>query len=59
MYLLHVRRDGTVQRVDIVQSTGHRELDEACVAAYKQRRFRQNFAAKARKVKIPVTFANP
>jgi TonB family protein len=59
MYLLQVRRDGTLERVDIVQSTGHRELDEACISAYKQWRFRHDFAAKAHKVKIPVTFANP
>jgi TonB family protein len=59
MYLLRLRRDGTVERVDIVQSTGHRELDEACLSAYKQWRFRQDFAAKAHKVKMPVTFANP
>jgi TonB family protein len=59
MYLLHVRSDGTVERVDVVESTGHRELDNACVAAYRQWRFRRDFAAKAHKVKIPVTLANP
>jgi TonB family protein len=59
MYLLHLRRDGTVERVDVVQSTGHGELDKACISAYKHWRFRENFAAKAHKVKIPVTFANP
>jgi TonB family protein len=59
MYLLHVRTDGAVERVDVVESTGHRELDDACVAAYRQWRFRRDFAAKAHKVKIPVTFANP
>jgi TonB family protein len=59
MFLLHVRNDGTVSRVEVVQSTGHRELDDACISAYSQWRFRKDFAAKAHKVKIPVTFANP
>lgn len=59
MFLLRVRNDGSVLRVDVVESTGHRELDDACISAYKQWRFRPEFAAKAPKVKIPVTFANP
>jgi TonB family protein len=57
-FMLHVRSDGTVERVDVVQSTRHRELDDACISAYRQWRFRKEFAAKAHKVKIPVTFAN-
>jgi TonB family protein len=58
-FMLHVRSDGTVERVDVVQSTRHRELDDACISAYMQWRFRKDFAAKTHKVKIPVTFANP
>ena len=54
--MLFLRSDGTVERVDIVKSTGYRELDDLCVATYKQRRFRQSFAAKTHKVKMPVTF---
>ena len=57
--LLHVRSDGTVSRVDVVQSTGHRELDDACITAFSQWRFRKDYAARVHKVKIPVTFANP
>jgi TonB family protein len=59
LFLLHLRSDGSVSRVDVVQSTGHRELDDACISTYRQWRFRQNFAAKAHKVKIPVTFKMP
>jgi TonB family protein len=51
IFLLHVRSDGSVSRVDIVQSTGHRELDEACISVYGPWRFRTDFAAKAHKVK--------
>ena len=56
MFLLHVRGDGSVSRVDIVQSTGHRELDEECLSVYGLWRFRTDFAAKTHEVKIPVTF---
>ena len=56
IYLLHLHSDGTVERVDIVKSTGYRELDDVCVATYKKWRFRQNFVAKTHKVNIPVTF---
>jgi len=56
MFLIHVRSDGTVSRVDIVQSTGHRELDDACLSVYRQWRFRKDFAAKVHNVKMPVTF---
>jgi len=59
IYLLSLRSDGTVERVDIVKSTGYRELDDLCVATYKQWRFRQSYVAKVRKVKMPVTFTLP
>ena len=55
-FMLHVRANGTVQSVEVLQSTGHRELDEACIAAYTQWHFRQSFAAKFHKIKIPMTF---
>ena len=57
MFLLHLRSDGIVERVDIVQSTGHRDLDEACLTVYRQWRFVPSFAAKVHKVKMPVTFS--
>jgi TonB family protein len=56
IYSLYLRSDGTVERVDVVKSTGHRELDDVCVATYKKWRFRQNFVAKTHKVNMPVTF---
>jgi TonB family protein len=59
LFSLYVKSDGTVSRVEVVQSTGHRELDDACISVYSQWHFRTDFAAKAHKVKIPVTFANP
>jgi TonB family protein len=59
MFLLHVRSDGSVSRVDIVQTTGHRELDEECISVYGLWRFRTDFAAKTHRVKLPVTFKLP
>jgi TonB family protein len=56
IFLLHVRSDGSVSHVDIVQSTGHRELNDVCISVYGLWRFRTDFAAKTHKVKIPVTF---
>jgi TonB family protein len=56
IYLLQLRSDGAVERVDIVKSTGYRELDDECVATYKKWRFRQNFVAKTHKVRMQITF---
>jgi TonB family protein len=56
IFLLHVRGDGSVSRMDILKSTGHRELDDACLSVYSQWRFRKDFAAKVHNVKMPVTF---
>lgn len=39
-YAMHVRKDGTVKRVEIIQSTGHRILDQAVITALRQWRFR-------------------
>jgi len=59
VYLLHLRKDGTVKRIEIVQSMGYRELDDACLVAFKKWRFRPDFAAKYTEVKMPVTLGNP
>src|SRR5207248_11702338 len=39
-FLLHIRRDGTVKSIDVLKSTGHRILDQAAIAAFRQWRFR-------------------
>jgi TonB family protein len=36
LFLLHVRTDGSVERVETVQSIGHRVLDAAAIAAFRQ-----------------------
>src|SRR4051794_1388659 len=52
VFVFHLRGDGTVLRVEILQSTGHAVLDQACVQAFS----RWRFARGAKAIKIPVTF---
>ena len=53
VFLLTVRPDGSVQSVDVLKTTGHSELDEAAVAAFRQWRFKPGAVTK---VKIPMDF---
>jgi TonB family protein len=53
-FVMHVRRNGTVSRVDIIRSTGHRILDQAVVRAFSQWRFRPDSVDK---VASPVAFS--
>jgi TonB family protein len=55
VFLLHVRRNGTVKSVDVLKSTGHRILDQAAIAAFRQWRFRTD-AEYAPLAKVPITF---
>lgn len=50
---MHVRPDGTVSRVDVVQSTGQKVLDDATVAALIKWRFEPG---KTKKVRMPITY---
>jgi len=52
IFLLHLRRDGTVESVDAFKSTGHTELDEAAMIALRKWRFHPG----PTKVKIPLEF---
>ena len=54
VFLFHVRPDGTVSSVEVVQSTGHKILDDASVEAFSKWRFKPGLGAS--KVKIPVTY---
>lgn len=56
VYFLRLRADGTVESVRVTQSTGHPELDQSCVEAFRCWRFRPKFVQFSRRVKIPVTF---
>src|SRR4051794_39591270 len=52
-FIMHIRPDGTVWRVEIKKSTGHRMLDDAAVKAFMQWRFHPG---KHNAVGTPVNF---
>ena len=55
VFLLHIRRDGTVESVDTLISTSHVELDNAAKSAFIKWRFRPG----PTKAKVPITFKPP
>jgi TonB family protein len=52
-FILRVRSDGTVARVEIEDSTGAPQLDQTVIAAYSKWRFKPG---KAKSVRVPVSF---
>jgi len=54
-FLLHLRRDGTVESVETLTSTRHAELDNIAKSAFIKWRFRSG-AAEA---KVPITSKPP
>ena len=54
VFHLHIRADGTVSSVDILQSTGNELLDQSAKRDYLRWRFRAPGSATT--VKIPITF---
>ena len=53
LFQFHVRPDGTVSSVEVIQSTGHKILDNVSVEAFATWRFKPGSPSK---VKIPVTY---
>jgi TonB family protein len=53
IFAAHVRPDGTVARVETLQSTGSRILDKASIDAFSRWRF---VPGSVKKVKIPVQY---
>ena len=54
LFVLYVRRDGTVSAVAVVRSTREKELDIAAAQALIRWRFEPNLYER---VKVPITFA--
>jgi TonB family protein len=52
--LVYIRPDGSVERAEVAQSSGHKVLDDAALAAFSQWQF---IPGKLKKAKIPFTFA--
>jgi protein TonB len=53
MFILRVRPDGTVARVDVEDSTGAPLLDRTAIAAYSKWRFKPG---RVKAVRVPVHF---
>ena len=54
-FLLHLRRDGTVESVETLSSTGYHELDAVAKDSFIKWRFRPGPTA----AKVPITFKPP
>ena len=52
-FILHVRPDGTVSRVQVEDSTGAPLLDQTAIAAYSKWRFKPG---RVKAVRVPVSF---
>jgi TonB family protein len=53
LFILSIRPDGTVESVAVTKSTGHPQLDQSAMAAFRQWRF---VPGRLTKVKIPIEF---
>ena len=53
IFMLHVRPDGKVASIDVLQSTGHTILDQACIEAFSMWRF---VPGAVKNVKIPIRY---
>jgi TonB family protein len=54
VFQLHIRADGRVSSVEIVQTTGHPELDQSAISAFSSWRFQP--PGRPAKLKMPITF---
>ena len=54
VFQLHIRAEGTVSSLEIVQSTGHPELDRSAIAAFSKWRFQP--PGRPAKLQMPITF---
>ena len=53
VFALHIRSNGTVERVEVLKSIGHTILDQAAVAAFREWRFRPHSIAL---VRVPIRY---
>jgi TonB family protein len=52
-FALHIRSNGTVERVEVLKSIGHTILDEAAIAAFREWRFRPHSISL---VRVPIRY---
>ena len=55
-FALHVRPDGTVERVETLKSIGHASLDQAAITAFQRWRFYRHDTARV--VRIPIRYVD-
>jgi TonB family protein len=55
IFQLRIRPDGTVSSVELIRSTGWRDLDKSSTAAFSKWRFRP--VARSTTIKVPITFS--
>ena len=53
LFILHIRKDGKVERVETVSSTGHDILDQEAIRTFRVWRFRPNSISR---VRAPIQF---
>ena len=53
VFALHIRRDGTVERVEVLRSIGHPILDQAAIAAFRDWRFRPRSIST---IRVPIRY---
>jgi TonB family protein len=51
--VVYIRPDGSVEKAEVVRSSGHKILDDAALAGFSQWQF---IPGKLRKIRIPFTF---
>ena len=55
IFQLRIRPDGTVSSVELIRSTGWRDLDKSCTATFSKWRFRP--VGRSNTIKVPITFS--
>jgi len=55
-FALHVRPDGTVERIETLKSIGHPLLDQAAIAAFQRWRFYRHSTGSV--VRIPIRYVD-
>jgi TonB family protein len=55
-FALHIRLDGTVERVETLKSIGHRSLDHAAITAFREWRFRPHRAGWI--LRVPIRYVD-
>ena len=56
VFALHIRPDGSVERIEILQGIGHSALDRAAITAFREWRFQPHRASWT--VRVPIRYVD-